>query len=87
MDDIKYKNLLIILLFMFAETPTKPKFIKKFTDDYPIFKWIILFLLTMRRKNGFVYFLLFLMLYQMFYIVDNIYFITEPKNNIKLAQI
>jgi hypothetical protein len=72
--DIKINRLLIILLFMFAETPIKPKFIKKFTDAFPIYKWIILFLITIKRKNGIIYFLIFITLYQTLYIVDSIYF-------------
>jgi hypothetical protein len=72
--DIKIDKLLIILLFMFAETPIKPKFIKKFTDGYPIYKWIILFLITIKRKNGIIYFLIFLTLYQIMYIIDSMYF-------------
>ena len=59
---------------MFAETPMKPKFIKKFTDTFPIFKWLILFLITIKRKNGIIYFLIFLVLYQSLYLVDSIYF-------------
>lgn len=48
--DIQINKLLIILLFMFAEIPIKPKFIKNFTDAFPIYKWIILFLITMKKK-------------------------------------
>ncbi len=59
---------------MFAETPTKPKFIKKFTDDYPLFKWMILLLITIKKKNGFMYFIIFIILYQILYLVDSIYF-------------
>jgi hypothetical protein len=72
--DIKINKLLIILLFMFAETPVKPKFIKKFTDDFPIFKWIILFLITIKRKNGIIYFIIFYVIYQSFYLVDTTLF-------------
>lgn len=74
LNDIKTRRLLIILLFMFAETPTKPKFIKKFTDDHPLFKWIILLLITIKKKNGFMYFIIFIILYQILYLVDSIYF-------------
>jgi hypothetical protein len=74
LNDIKTRRLLIILLFMFAETPTKPKFIKKFTDDYPLFKWMILLLITIKKKNGFMYFIIFIILYQILYLVDSIYF-------------
>jgi hypothetical protein len=77
-EDIKVKTLLIILLFMFAETLTKPKFIKHFIDDYPIFKWIILYLIIMKKENGFTYFLVFFALYQVLYLVDVIYFEPEP---------
>ena len=69
-NDIKTRRLLIILLFMFAETPTKPKFIKKFTDDYPLFKWMILLLITIKKKNGFMYFIIFIILYLILYLVD-----------------
>jgi hypothetical protein len=68
--DVKIDKLMILLLLMFAETPLKPKTIKNFTDDWPIYKWIILFLLTIRRKNGLTYFILFYFLYQIFYMVD-----------------
>jgi len=73
-SDIKINRLLIILLFMFAETPIKPKFIKNFTDEFPIYKWLILFLITIKRKNGIIYFLIFVTLYQSLYVVDSIYF-------------
>lgn len=69
-DDIKINKLMVLLLFMFAETPFKPKIIKKFTDDWPIYKWIILFLLTIKREDGLTYFILFYFLYQTFYMID-----------------
>jgi hypothetical protein len=75
--DIKINKLLIILLFMFAETPIKPKFIKKFTDEFPIYRWLILFLITMKRKNGIIYFYIFFILYQLLYIIDSIYFTSD----------
>ena len=70
LNDIKSDKILIILLFMFAETPLKPKFIKKYTDDFPVFKWIILFLITIKRADGHYYFLVFLIMYLTLYLVD-----------------
>jgi hypothetical protein len=77
LNDIRSDKILIILLFMFAETPFKPKFIKNYTDDYPIFKWIILFLITIKRKDGHYYYLVFVMLYMTFYLIDRCYFINK----------
>jgi hypothetical protein len=75
--DIKFDKLMILLLFMFAETPSKPKIIRNFTDNFPIYKWIILFLITIKRKDGGIYFGIFYFLYQLFYIVDSIFILYD----------
>lgn len=75
-NDIKIDNLLIILLFMFAETPRKPKYIKNFTDNYPIFRWIILYLIVINRYNGITYFVMFVIICQTLYLFD--YIIHKP---------
>jgi len=72
-EDIKIDKLMIFLIFMTAETPFKPKVIKNFTDEWPIYKWIILFLFTIRKKNGLIYFILFYFLYQTFYMIDFVF--------------
>jgi hypothetical protein len=75
--DIRFDKLMILLLFMFAETPFKPKIIKNFTDDFPIYKWIILFLITIKRKDGLIYFILFYFLYQLFYMIDSVFIFSD----------
>jgi len=77
MFDIKHDKLMILLLFMFAETPYKPRMIRNFTDDFPIYKWIILFLITVKRKNGIMYFITFYFIYQLFYAIDSVFVVTD----------
>lgn len=62
---------------MFGETPVKPKFIKKFTDDYPIYKWIILYCIIKKKDDNDIYFIIILLLYQIFYLLDEVYFISK----------
>lgn len=73
-NTIKINNTLLILLFMFAETPRKPKCIKKFIDNYPICKWIILCLIVINRYNGVTYFIIFVMICQTLHLFDYIVF-------------
>ena len=67
------KKLLIILLFMFGTTPIAPKFIKNYLDAYPAIKWIMLFLITI-KKNSSIHYLLLLFIYIIFNLFDSIYF-------------
>lgn len=69
-NTIKINNSLLILLFMFAETPRKPKYIKNFIDNYPICKWIILYLIIINRYNGVTYFIIFVIICQTLYLFD-----------------
>jgi hypothetical protein len=73
MNDVNLKILLIILFYMFGETPIKPKFIKKITDDFPIYKWIILYFIIQKKDVNNIYFIIILLLYQIFYILDDIF--------------
>jgi len=68
--DIKINQLLILFLLIIAETPIKPKLISNFTDDFPIIKWIILYLISLEIKNGIIYFLILYVVFQSFYFVD-----------------
>ena len=69
-NDIKIDKLLIMFLFMFPDFLMKPKFISNFTNDFQIFKWIILFLMTIRRKNGLTLFPIILIFYNLMYLLD-----------------
>jgi hypothetical protein len=69
-NDIKINKLLIMFLFMFPDFLTRPKFISKFTNNFQIFKWIILFLMTMKRKNGLTLFPIILIFYNLMYLLD-----------------
>lgn len=72
MSTISIDGLLLLILLMFGETPSKPKFIKRYTDHFPVFRWIIFFLLIVNRSDGIAYFLIFFILYQTFYLFDYI---------------
>ena len=41
--DINITKLLIMLLFMFGERPSKPDSIKKIFEDIPVKKWIFFY--------------------------------------------
>ncbi len=69
-NDIKIDKLLIIFLFMFPDFLMKPKFISHFTNDFQIFKWVILFLMTIRKKNGITIFPIILIFYNLMYLLD-----------------
>lgn len=69
-NDIKIDKLLIMFLFMFPDFLQKPKFISNFTDNFQIFKWIILFLMTIKRKNGLTLFPIILIFYNLMYLLD-----------------
>lgn len=69
-NDIKINKLLIMFLFMFPDFLMKPKFISNFTNDFHIFKWIILFLMTIKRKNGLTLFPIILIFYNLMYLLD-----------------
>ena len=73
MNDIRFDKFMIMLLFMFADTPNKPRLVRHYMDDNPFIKWIILFLITIKKKNGLIYFIIFFYLYQIFYLVDSIF--------------
>ena len=77
LEDIRIDKFAIMLLFMFAITPNKPRIVSVFMDDYPICKWIILFLMTIKRKDGLMYFIIFFYLYQIFYIVDSTFILNH----------
>jgi hypothetical protein len=68
MEDIN--NILLIYLFMISNTQLKPKIIKNFEDSVPIFRWIIILLILLRRQNGLIYFIMIIMLYQTLYLFD-----------------
>ena len=70
-NDIKIDKLLIIFLVMFPDFLMKPKFINNFTNNFKIFKWIILFLMTIKRKNGLTLFPIILIFYNLMYLLDN----------------
>lgn len=77
-ETISIDGLLLLLLLMFGETPSKPKFIKQFTNNFPVYRWVIFFLLISKRPDGIAYFLIFFIIYQTFYIFD---VINSQKNN------
>jgi hypothetical protein len=78
MDDsdsgLKTKILMIILLFLFIEIPNKPKFIKKFTYDNPIYKWFLLFFILLKKDDGPLYYLVIFGIYQVLHVIDMVYF-------------
>ncbi len=78
MDDIQMTKLLIILLFMFGEIPLRPNFITKYLSAFPLIKWIIFFLITI-KKNHISHYLILLFLYIILQLFDSIYF--DKKNS------
>jgi len=70
---IEYDKLMILLLFLFAEIPFRPKIITNLIDDFPIYRWIIIFLLATRHKNGLSYFISLYFIYQISYMIDHVF--------------
>ena len=70
--DINITKLLIMLLFMFGERPSKPECIKKIFEDIPIKKWIFFYLVMMKKKDGLPYLIFIFILYETLYIFDRI---------------
>jgi len=74
LKEINTKKLLIILIFMLVENVNKPNFIRNYINDFPLFKWLIFSLIILKKSNGIIYFIISFTLYQIFYIIDSIYF-------------
>jgi hypothetical protein len=74
LKDISVRKLLIILVFMVADQVNKPNFIRNYVNDYPIFKWLVFLLFILKRKFGLINLILIFTLYQIFNIIDSIYF-------------
>lgn len=70
--DIDIRTLLIAVLCLPAFPIAKPKFIQNYIVDYPLINWVVLFLL--RRKEEHIFLIVFI-LYQLLFIIDNIYII------------
>ena len=80
-NDIKIDKLLIMFLFMFPDFLTRPKFISNFTNDFHIFKWIILFLMTIKKKNGLTIFFIIFIFYNLMYLLDKSIFRPDLLNS------
>jgi hypothetical protein len=73
LNDIQVNKFLIILLFLLGEFQIAPLCIKQIIQENQIFRWIILLLFLIKKVNGFTYFVLVFLLYQILYLVDYSY--------------
>jgi hypothetical protein len=70
--DIDISILILTLIFMLGENTVKPNFIKNYISDYPILRWLIFYLILVKKKNV-KFFIVIFILYQILYIIDHIY--------------
>jgi len=83
--DIAIRKLLIILLFLPGVPVEKPKFINNIINDNSILKWILLFLILVRKNDAYVFMIIF-MVYQILFVIDNIYINKKLKENKKIKK-
>jgi len=74
LKEINIQKLLIILIFMLIDNVNKPNFIKNYVNDFPILRWLLFSLILLKKNNGYIYLIISFTLYQIFYIIDSIYF-------------
>ena len=70
MSNIQTQELIIVLFFMFGETPPKPLCVKHIMNKLPILRWLFLLLLLFNRGEGLNFFIVVMFFYILLYVID-----------------